>query len=66
MKIVNYIYDIYLKWYNKKYFKRYTIRKFNQFNKYNPFTILQFYLIFLTLFIMTGGIIMTIILMIQS
>lgn len=33
---------------------------------YNPLTIFQFYLIFLTLFVITGGIIMTIIMMIQS
>lgn len=68
MKIVNYIYDIYLKWYNAKYFKRHVIRKYNnqRLQKYNPFTILQFYLVFLTITTITIGLIILITLIVQS
>jgi len=68
MKIVNYIYDIYIKWYNAKYFKRRVIRKYNnqRLQKYNPFTILQFYLIFLTITTITIGLIILITLIVQS
>ena len=60
-------YNIYLNWYGKKWSKKSNrMGYYNQYPKFNPFTILQFYLVFLTVFIITGGIIMTIILMIQS
>lgn len=63
---INYPYNIYLDWYNKKHKQLNFFNYRNSKPSYNPLTILQFYLIFLTLFIMTSGILMVIILMIQS
>lgn len=53
---------------NRNYMVRRPVLNQNKLKSlgYNPLTIFQFYLIFLTLFVITGGIIMTIIMMIQS
>ena len=68
-KILNYFYQKYLNSYRNKFNKHFysnepTLRE-HDYKEYNPFTILEFYLIGLVIFMLTGMIIMGIVIICQ-
>lgn len=68
-EIIRWPYKKYLKYAFKLHIKesnKNPILRNNDFDGFNPFTILQFYLILITLFVITGSIIMGIILIING